>query len=89
MADESMGDIRFCTTPKGDLPHHSYIFRSLEILGTCVNNVACSRLGTMLYLDIQKGKEDMKTSTFQKYIEGNIACIKRLMMAPKGCAQLM
>ena len=28
---------------------------------TEMNNVACSRLGNMLHLDIQKGKEDTNT----------------------------
>ena len=27
-ADESMSAILFCTTPKGDLLHHSFIFRN-------------------------------------------------------------
>ena len=30
----------------------------------------------------------MKTSIFQKYIGGNSACMKRLMMAKKGWYQL-
>ena len=33
-----------------------------------MNNVACSRLGTMLHLDIQMGGEAVKTSNFRKYI---------------------
>ena len=60
-SDESMSAIRFCTTPKGDLPHYSYIFRKTEPLGTKMKNMEYSRLGTMLQLDIQKGKEDMQT----------------------------
>ena len=48
--DESMSSIRFCTTPKGNLPHYYYIFRNMKSLGTEINNVACSRLGAMLYL---------------------------------------
>ena len=31
--------------------------------------MACYRLGTMLHLDIQNGKEAMKTSNFQKMLE--------------------
>ena len=60
-----MSAIRFRTAPKGDLPHYLYIFRKPEPLGTEMKNVACSMLGTMLHLEIQKGKEDMKTSEFQ------------------------
>ena len=88
IADESMSAIRFRTTPKGDLPHYSYIFRNLEPLGTEMNNVTCSRLGTMLYLEIQKGKEDMKKSKFQSVLGGTAACMKRLAISTKGCGQL-
>ena len=35
-----------------------------------MKNVACSRLGTMLHLEIQKGKEAIKTSNFQKDLGG-------------------
>ena len=50
--------------------------------------MACSRLGTMLHLDIQKGKEAMKTSNFQKDIGDTAAYMKILMMDTKGCGQL-
>ena len=53
-----------------------------------MKNMACFRLGTMLYLDIQEGKEDSKTSEFQKYLGGTAACMKRLEMCTKGCVQL-
>ena len=53
-----------------------------------MNNMACLRLGTMLYLDIQKGKEAMKTSTPRKYIGGTTVHMKRLAIATKGCGQL-
>ena len=69
-ADESMSAIQFSTTPIGDLPHYSYIFRKTESLGTDIKNVACSRLGTMLHLEIQKGEEATKMSEFQKYLGG-------------------
>ena len=49
----------------------------------------CSRLGTMLHIEIQKGKEAMNTSNFKQQIGGTVACIKILMMATKGCGQLM
>ena len=53
-----------------------------------MNNVTCSRLGTMIHLDIQKGKEALKKLTFQKYVGGNAACMKRLLMDTKGCVQM-
>ena len=83
-----MSAIQFRTTPKGDLPHYSYIFRKPVPLGTEMKNVECSRLGTMLHLEIQKGKKAMKTSNFQNVLGGTAACIKRLAIATKGCGQL-
>ena len=50
---------------KGDLPHYSYIYRNPEPLGMEIKNLACSRLGTMLYLEIQKGREATKTAKFK------------------------
>ena len=79
-----MSAIRFRTTPKGYLPHYSYIFRKPEPLGDDMKNVACSSLGTMLHLDIQKGKEAMKKSTFQSELGGTAVCMKRLAIATKG-----
>ena len=83
-----MSAIWFRTTPKGNLPHYSYIFRNPEPLGTEMKNVACSRLRTMLHLDIQKGKKAMKKSTFQSELGGTDACMKRLAIATKACGQL-
>ena len=83
-----MSAIRFCTTPKGYLPHYSYIFRNLEPLGTEMENVACSRLGMMLHLEIQKGKEAMKKSQFQNVLGSTTGCMKRIAIATKGCVQL-
>ena len=45
-----------------------------------MKNVDCYRLGNMLYLDIQKGEEAMKTSEFQKYIGGIATFIEVLEM---------
>ena len=55
---------------------------------TEMKNVACSRLGTMLHLEIQKGKEATKTSNFQKYLGGTATCMWRLLLSTKGCGQL-
>ena len=88
MAYYSMSTIQFCTNPRGDLPHYSYVFRKPEPLGTDIKNVACSRLGTMLYLDIQKGEGTTKMAEYQQRIGGTSACMKRLTMATKVCEQL-
>ena len=53
-----------------------------------MKNEACSRLGTMLHLEIQKGKEAMKKSKFQNVLGGTTACMKILAIANKGCVQL-
>ena len=52
-------------------------------MGTEMKNVACSRLGTMLHLDIQNGEEAMKKLTFQSELGGTAACMKRLAIATK------
>ena len=53
-----------------------------------MKNVTCYRFGNMLHLDIQKGKEDMKTPVFQKYLRGTVACMKILAMDTRGYDQL-
>ena len=83
-----MSAIQFRTNPKVDLPHYSYIFRKPEPLGTDMKNVVCSRLGTMLHLEIQKWKEAMKTSNFQKCLGGSTTCMRRIAIFTKGCGQL-
>ena len=42
----------------------------------------------MLHLDIQKGKEAMKKSTFQSELGGTAVCMKRLAISAKGRGQL-
>ena len=66
----------------------SYIFRKPKPLGTEMKNMACSRLGTMLHLDTQKGKEDINKLKFQSELGGTAAFMKRLAIATKGCGQL-
>ena len=53
-----------------------------------MKNVMCSRLGTMLHLEIQNGKETMKTSNFQNVMGGTTACMKRQAIATKWRGQL-
>ena len=45
--------------------------------------MALYRLGTMLYLEIQKGKEAMETSEFQQNVGGTAECMKSLMVDTK------
>ena len=53
-----------------------------------MKNVACSRLGMMEHLEMQNGKEAMKTLEFHKDLGGTDGCTKRLSIATKGCRQL-
>ena len=53
-----------------------------------MKNLACSRLGTMLQLETQKGKEATKVSKFQHFLGGTATCMKRLALDTKRCGQL-
>ena len=48
----------------------------------------CYMLGTMLYLEAQKGKGATNTEEFQHKIGGNASYTKILMRGKKGCGQL-
>ena len=61
----------------------------MESLGTEMNNVVCSRLGTMLYLRIQKGKEDTKTEECKQKTIGTTEFTNILIMDTKFCGQMM
>ena len=78
-----MSSISFCTTPKGDLPQYLFILMNMDPLVTELNDAACYRLGTMLYLYIQNRKDVMKSSGFQQYIGGEYACMKIIIQADK------
>ena len=54
-----------------------------------MKNVACSRLGVMSHLDIQKGKEAMKTSEFQEDLGGTNVFMKIIAIYNKGCGKLI
>ena len=50
--------------------------------------MACSRLVTMIYLKIQNGKEEMKSSCFQQQAIGTAAYMNIMVKSTKGCGQL-
>ena len=89
MLDKSIISIRFWATPKGELPHYLYMFRNMELLRPYIKNVVCSRLGSMLYLEIQKLNEAMTICELQQQIKGTVACIERLKRCTRGCGTLM
>ena len=84
VGDESMSAIRFRTTTKGNLPHLSYIFRKPEPLGTEFKTVVCSVTGALLFIEVQRVKEGMKDSRYQKELGTTAACTKRMMEGTKG-----
>ena len=45
-------------------------------------------LGTMFYLEVQKGEEVMKTLDFQQDIGGMASCMNIIMKDTKRCGQL-
>ena len=87
VGDESMSAIRFWTTAKGNLTHLSYIFRKPDSLGTKFKTVACSVTGDLLFIEVQRGKEGMKDSRYQKDLGATVACTKRMMEETKGIGQ--
>ena len=42
----------------------------------------------MLYLDIQRGEEEMNISEFKKNIKGTVVCMNIITSITKGCGQL-
>ena len=81
--------MHFRATPKYDLPQYSFISNNTEPLGTQLQNVACYRLVTMLYLEIQKSKDTTKISYFHHYIIGTVACTKIIIKGTQGFGQLL
>ena len=79
VGDESMSAIRLRTTAKGNLPHLSYIFRKPEPLSTEFETVACSATGALLFIKVQRGKEGMKSSRYQKELGATAACTDQMM----------
>ena len=84
-----MSDILFGTTPKFDLPYQYYILRNSDPLRTELKDMNFSMLGTILYLDIQKVKDSMKTLELQQDIVGTVSCMKRLTRVTNWCDQLL
>ena len=79
-----MSAIRFWTTAKGNLPHLSYIFWKPEPLSTEFKTVACSVTGALLFTEVQRGKEGIKSSRYQKELGATAACTKWMMEETKG-----
>ena len=70
------------TTKTGELPNISYVKRKPEPLGTEVKNIVDGISGSMLWIEIQEGKERMKNKEFQN-LGSTAACTLRGVMATK------
>ena len=64
VVDESMSAFRPQTTATGGLPKLTFIIRKPENLGTEFKTSVCPMTGVMTFMEIQRGKEDMKTSQY-------------------------
>ena len=82
--DESMSAWRPRTTRLGGLPHLSHVPRKPEPLGTEFKCTADPESGCMLALEIQRGKEAMKTQTYNSDYGNTCGCTMRLMTTTKG-----
>ena len=87
VGDESMSAIRFRTKAKGNLPHLSYIFCKPKQLGTEFNTVVCSVTWALLFVEVQRGKEGMKSRNYHLRLVATTACTKRMTEAAKGVGQ--
>ena len=72
----------FRTTKTGELPNISFVKRKPEPLGTEVKNACDGMSGTMIWIEIQEGKERMKIKEFQN-LGSTAACTLRGVMATK------
>ena len=84
---ESMSVILFRTMAKGDIPHLSYIFLKPEPLGEELNTVSCFVTGSLLFIEVQIGKEETNLSKYQQKLGLTAACTKRMTEATKGIVQ--
>ena len=48
------------------------------------NTVDCSVIGALIFLDIQQGKEGMKSSRYHLELGATVACTKILVEETKG-----
>ena len=61
------------------LPHITFLLRKPKPLGTELKNVACSKTGIILFLEIQRGKEGMRQAKYSREHGGTTACTMRLV----------
>ena len=65
-----------------------YIFRKPEPLGTELKTASCSVTGYLVFLEIQQGKEGMKSSRYHLTLGAIAACTKIFMEETKGLGKM-
>ena len=81
VGDEAMCAFKPRTTKTGGLPNISFIKRKPKPLGTEYKNICCGITGIVLHLEIQEGKNSMKTKPFFNRLGATAACALRLSRA--------
>eukprot|EP00934_Nitzschia_sp_Nitz4_P004390 Nitzschia sp. Nitz4//scaffold475_size5561//3915//5458//NITZ4_009216-RA/size5561-snap-gene-0.2-mRNA-1//-1//CDS//3329552714//4380//frame0 len=82
--DESMSAYRPRTSPTGTLEFISFVARKPEPLGTEFKVMADSKTHIMLHLELQKGKNRMKTAEYANEVRlATAACVARIVGATK------
>ena len=87
VGDESMSEICFRKTAKGNLLHLFYAYQNSEPLEAEFKTVACYIKRALLFIEVQRGKECMKQIKYQKELGSTAACTKRMMEATKSMGQ--
>ena len=83
--DESMSAFRPQTSKTGNLPNISFILRKPEDLGTELKAVASTSCnGPILHLEVQEGKENMKTKSYFDSYGVSTACTLRMAKQTKN-----
>ena len=84
VGDDSMSEISFQTTAKGNLPHFSYMFRNQEPPGTEFTSVAYYITGSLLLIEVHIENEVTKKINYQKELGATTSCTKSITEATKG-----
>ena len=79
ISDESINDIFHWNTVKGGLPHWFFIFFQTEPLGTQFKTMEFYFTGLLLFLEIRRLKEGMKSTKYHRYIRATTSCAKSIM----------
>lgn len=76
--DELMGAWQPQTTKTGNLPNITFILRKPEALGTEFKCASCTVTGCMLNIELQHGREGMKTANHNAHFGAIAGCTLRL-----------